>query len=224
MPYEQTEAIVLRKVDFSETSRIVTFLTPCRGRMACMARGARRKGSPLGAALDTYNRLELTYTWKDSRQVQNLVEATVLDAFAPLKFSVPHSAAAAFILDTALHASCENHAAPELFQALVQGLEMLSRGDSAPFSLAGRVVYALLEGAGIAPEPAEEECQFLLDRFPPGERRRLWEALVRLGVSDAPLEPEITEAMLDFLHDYVTHHFEAPLRSYPFLKTILRNT
>ena len=53
---EKTEAIVLRGVDFSESSRIVTFLSPERGRLTCIAKGARRKNSGVSAVLDTFNR------------------------------------------------------------------------------------------------------------------------------------------------------------------------
>ena len=70
---------VLRGVDFSETSRIVTFLTPGRGRLACLAKGARRRRSPFQAMLDTLNRDEIVYYWKDGREVQQLGEAALLD-------------------------------------------------------------------------------------------------------------------------------------------------
>ena len=64
MAYKQNEAVVLRKVDYSETSLIVTVLTPDFGRMALLAKGARRKCSPVVPALDTFNRVDLTFTWK----------------------------------------------------------------------------------------------------------------------------------------------------------------
>jgi len=74
---EHTEAIVLKGVDFSETSRIVTLITPDRGKMACMAKGVKRPKSPMAGVLDTFNRIDLVYTWKDTRQVQTLIEANV---------------------------------------------------------------------------------------------------------------------------------------------------
>ncbi|HNT88720.1 MAG TPA: DNA repair protein RecO, partial [Candidatus Hydrogenedentes bacterium] len=96
MPQERTEAVVLRGVDFSESSRIVTFLTPDRGRVACLAKGARRKNCPYAAALDTFNRVELVYYWKDGRNVQTLGEAALLDAYPGIKGDLEKSVYAAF--------------------------------------------------------------------------------------------------------------------------------
>ena len=66
MSQERTEAIVLRGVDFSESSRIVTLLSPDRGRLVCMAKGVKRPKSQLAGLLDTFNRLEVVYYWKYS--------------------------------------------------------------------------------------------------------------------------------------------------------------
>lgn len=222
MAYLQTEVLVLRKVDFSETSMIVTFLSPQRGRMACLAKGARRKGSSLNAALDTFNRLELTYTWKDSRQVQNLVEASVINTYGAIKKSVSRSAAAAFILDIALHASWENHPVPELYDAVVRGLETLSMKDADPCTEAVHAVYALLKATGIAPDGAdEEECRIFTRAKTSAERMEIFSALNRLADSGTDQYRRETEVMLDFLHEYASHHLEAPLKSYAFLKSVL---
>lgn len=221
MAYIQTEALVLRKVDFSETSVIVTFLTPQYGRMACLAKGARRKGSPLNASLDTFNRLELTCAWRESRQVQNLIEASVVSAYGVIKRSVPRSAAAAFILDTVLHASWENHPVPELYEATVRGLELLSLENADPCTAAAQTVYALLEAAGVAPGDKDEESLPFTRGKTPAERAEILNALERLGGTETDPGHRETEVLLDFLHDYASHHLEAPLKSYAFLKSVL---
>ncbi|MEL7496350.1 MAG: DNA repair protein RecO [Planctomycetota bacterium] len=52
MPAEKTDAIILRVVDFSETSCIVTLLTRDFGKITGIAKGARRPKSPFEAAID----------------------------------------------------------------------------------------------------------------------------------------------------------------------------
>ncbi len=222
MAYEQTEAIVERKVDFSETSVIVTFLTPDRGRMACLAKGARRKGSPLGTALDTFNRLELTYTWRDSRQVQNLIEVSVIDAYGFLKRDMGRSAAAALILEAASRVCFENQPVPELYEVLTRGLERLSGKDNVPFAAAADGLYALLEASGIGPGGGNEESSLFLRRFSRADRERVQKALGYL-VAGRAVSPDDAPVLLDFLHDYFAHHFDAPLKSYGFLKTLMRS-
>lgn len=52
MAAEQTTAIVLRTIEFSETSLIVTLLTREFGRVSAIAKGARRPKGPFEGALD----------------------------------------------------------------------------------------------------------------------------------------------------------------------------
>ncbi len=131
MPQERSEAVVLRGVDFSESSRIVTFLSPERGRLSCMAKGARRHRSPLQAVLDTLNRVEIVYFWKDSRSIQQLGEVALLDGFGGLKADLDKASFAALPLEFALRAAHENEPSHAVYAVLVGGMESLSawRGD-----------------------------------------------------------------------------------------------
>ena len=52
MSSEKSTAIILRLVEFSETSLVVTLLTRDFGKLTAMAKGARRKKSPFEGALD----------------------------------------------------------------------------------------------------------------------------------------------------------------------------
>lgn len=126
MPQERAEAVVLRGVDFSESSRIVTFLTPVRGRLACLARGARRQKSPLLAVLDTLNRVEIVYYWKDSRAVQALGEVALLDGFGAIKADFAKASFAALPLEFAMRVAHENEPSAALYATLMGGMESLT--------------------------------------------------------------------------------------------------
>ena len=52
MPAEKTDAIVLKVVDFSETSCVVTLYTREFGKVSAMAKGARRLRNPFEGAID----------------------------------------------------------------------------------------------------------------------------------------------------------------------------
>ena len=223
MAYEHTEAIVVRKVDFSETSAIVTFLTRDRGRMACMARGARRKGSPLNTALDTFNRLELTYAYRESRQVQNLIEVSVLDGYGLLKRDLLRGACAALVLEAASRAAFEHQPVPELYVALARGLERLAVAEHRPLAAAVETLYALLDASGIAPGAAGADSPMIMRRFSGPDRARLHRGLECLDGSITPADPGDMPVLLEFLCDYFIHHLEVPLKSYAFLKTVLRD-
>ncbi len=211
----------MRKVDFGETSRIVTFLTPLRGRMACMARGARRKGGPLLAALDTYNRLELSYSWKDGRQVQTLVEAVVLDPFNPIKQDLERTAAAAFVLETALYAARENNPAPELYDALLEGLAGIAQASAVPAAWAALAVHGLLDAAGVTPECDDAAVAEYARTLSATERRCICQALRHMQTACAPPLEDDLKPTLEYLQRYAGCHFDAPMKSYPFLKSML---
>lgn len=151
MPQETTEAVVVRGVDFSETSRIVTLLTPGRGKLAVLARGARRKNSPWAAALDTFNRIEVVYQWKDGRGVQTLTDVSMLDAFPAMKRDLDRNACAAFPLEVAYKVAHENEPSADLYAALIAGLDGMNRGDAPPLAQSAWMVLRLLQAAGFGP-------------------------------------------------------------------------
>jgi DNA repair protein RecO (recombination protein O) len=148
---ERAEAIVLRGVDFSETSRIVTFLSPDRGLLACMAKGARRRNSPLGSVLDTLNRVELVYYWKDGRSVQPLGEAALIEGYGALKGSLEKATYAAFPVEIVCKVAHENEPSRGLFGSFVRGLDGLAVWPGNVRTHACWQALQLLAAAGFAP-------------------------------------------------------------------------
>jgi DNA repair protein RecO (recombination protein O) len=152
---EQTEAIVLKGVDFSETSRIVTLLTPTRGRMACMAKGVKRPKSRMSGSLDTFNRVEIVYTWKDTRAVQTLIESGTVEAYTGIKGDLDKSAYGSFLLELALIIVHDNEPSDEFYARLVAALNQLDvwSGEVAVFG--AWAALRLLTAAGFAPVLSE---------------------------------------------------------------------
>lgn len=152
MSQEKAEAHVLRGVDFSETSRIITFLTPARGRLTCIAKGVRRKNSVLAPVLGTMNRVELVYYWKEGRSVQTLAEASLLNGYPNTRRDLERGAFAAFPLEIATRVAHENEPSEAFYAALSRGLDGLEawRGDARAHCC--WQVARLLEAAGFAPD------------------------------------------------------------------------
>ena len=72
MSLEYSRAIILRCIDYQESSKIITVLTKEHGKFALIARGAKKHKSPFAALLDPGNILDMGYAYKDSRSVQDL--------------------------------------------------------------------------------------------------------------------------------------------------------
>ncbi len=231
MSQETAEGVVLRGVDFSETSRIVTLLTPNRGKLACLAKGARRKNSRLGPVLDTFNRVELIYYWKEGRQVQNLAEASLLDAYTPLKQDLERSAYAGFPLELAYKVAHENEPSRVIYDVLTQGLAGLCAWTGEVRAHACWQVMRLICAAGFA--PVMDACVHCGAEVPasPGfsydggvtcgrcrADRRLspaaWAALQALGVAEAACPRVAVPAeVFHVLRFYASRHAETEFKS-----------
>jgi DNA repair protein RecO (recombination protein O) len=156
MSNEHSEAIVIRGVDFSETSRIVTVLTPNRGKIALMAKGVRRKNSALSGLLDSYNRVSLHYQWKDSRSVQTVTEGVLVDGYSRIKSDLEKSTYGAFILELAGKLSHENYPNEDVYRVLVHGLDQFCDWGGDVRSFVTWWSVQLMTHAGFA--PSVDQC------------------------------------------------------------------
>lgn len=235
---EKTEALVLRGVDFSESSRIVTFLTPGRGRLVCIVKGARRKNSPFTGVLETFNRVELVYYWKEGRQTQILGEAALLDEFAGLKRDLERVSYAGWPLEVAARVAHENEPSEELFAALAEGLASLCAWPGSARLHACWQVLGLLNAAGFAPSlEACVRCGSLQIPDAPGfaldggvvcagcagNRRLSADAyrlarMLEMGGCPAEVASLAHAELFDVLAAYVAHQTEMEFRSVRVLK------
>lgn len=75
MASEKTTAIVLRTVEFSETSLVVTLFTREFGKVSALAKGARRPKGPFESALDLLAVCRIVFLRKSSDVLDLLTEA-----------------------------------------------------------------------------------------------------------------------------------------------------
>jgi DNA repair protein RecO (recombination protein O) len=83
MSSEKTDAIVIRQADFSETSRVVTFFTREHGKMAALAKGAKRLKGPFEAAIDLLATCRIVFIHKSTGGLDILTEAQLIERFKP---------------------------------------------------------------------------------------------------------------------------------------------
>lgn len=81
MSTEQTEAIILRSFPWSETSLVVNMFTRDFGKLAMVAKGARRPKGPFEAALDLLSRCRIVFISKSSDALDILTEAKLQRRF-----------------------------------------------------------------------------------------------------------------------------------------------
>src|SRR5215510_10870293 len=83
MSSEKATAIVLRVVEFSETSSVVTLFTREFGKIHALAKGARRPKGPFESALDLLGLCHVVFLRKSSGALDLLTEAKLQRRFRP---------------------------------------------------------------------------------------------------------------------------------------------
>ena len=119
------QAIVLRRTDFRESSRIVTCLTKEHGRIAGLAKGAHRPDSPFLGRLDFLNQIRATFS-ADRGGLRLLLRADLVHERRALRAPARFLAAGhvAWLCD---RASTDGRPEPALFDLLHGGLQLLER-------------------------------------------------------------------------------------------------
>ena len=75
MSAEKSLAIVLRTIEFSETSVVTTLFTEKFGKISALAKGARRPKGPFESALDLLAVVRIVFLHKSSDALDLLTEA-----------------------------------------------------------------------------------------------------------------------------------------------------
>lgn len=124
----QTDALVLRSFEYSETSLIVWFFTRTNGRLHAIAKGARRPTSEFEGALEPFMRLDIGVFRKAGRDLDILAEVELRDRYPGLRRSVDRMVHASYIVELLSETVQLDAPDPELFETSCETLAELSSG------------------------------------------------------------------------------------------------
>lgn len=129
-PEIRLTAIVLRRVDYGESDRIVTFYTRERGKVAAFARAARKSQKRFGGALEPFHRLTLAA--RDRRgDLLSLASADIARGRAAISAELDLISRGSYLTELLAEATREHEAHAELFDLVDAGLDVLA---GAPFA------------------------------------------------------------------------------------------
>jgi DNA repair protein RecO (recombination protein O) len=95
----KTSALVLKSINWSESSKIVSLYTRTQGRIDVIAKGARRRNSQYTGILETLNSIEAIIYFSPSRELQNLGQVSLENNFTTIRSHLHHTAYALGILE-----------------------------------------------------------------------------------------------------------------------------
>lgn len=130
MPTEKATAIVLRTVEFSESSLVVTLFTREFGKIGALAKGGRRLKGPFESALDLLALCRIVFLHKSSDALDLLTEAKLLRRFRPAGRDLSSLYAGYYVAELLgeLTDDCDPH--PGLFDLADETLEALAAGEA----------------------------------------------------------------------------------------------
>ncbi|MFO7821449.1 MAG: recombination protein O N-terminal domain-containing protein [Lentisphaeria bacterium] len=122
----ETDFLVLRKTDYSETSLIIAGVTPDQGQLHFLGRGARRLGGKSFPVADLFRVLRLIYrpgksdlyTWQNAEVVRD---------FSSLATDINAYNAACWLAGFTLRNTAGDHPMPGFYGALLLALERLQK-------------------------------------------------------------------------------------------------
>lgn len=131
MSAEKTEGIVIRQVDFSETSRVVTFFTRDFGKIGAMAKGARRLKSAFESAIDLLTTCRIVFLPKSSGGLQLLTEAQLVSRFQPTGSNLISLYGGYYVAELLDGLTQEFDPHPDLYEAVQHTLSELTTTNDA---------------------------------------------------------------------------------------------
>jgi len=130
MSAEKTLAIILKAVDYSETSCIITLLTKSSGKISSLAKGARRPKGPFFVAIDVLSLSQVMFLPRRSSNLDLLTEAKLQRRFRPCQWSLARLYAGYYIAELLLELTEPHQSLPELFDQTVRTLDDLQRPET----------------------------------------------------------------------------------------------
>ena len=156
-----TEGVVLRQFDLGEADRLITLVTPDRGLVRAVARGARRPTSKVGGHVDLLRRISLSV--RVGRTIDALSQVETLESFVGLQQHLGLTLRALYLAELAERFSVEDAPSSTVYQLLLNGLRFLETAPD-PNVLMRWFEIHLLGLTGFRPELKEcVDCGAVLD-------------------------------------------------------------
>lgn len=197
---ESATGLILRTRPLTETSLIVHWLTPDLGRIATVAKGARRPKSAFHGKLDLFYACDLSFSRSKRSELHTLREVVVRDTHERLRHELGWIQQAAYAAALIEQTTETDTPLPEIFALFAGLLKFLPQQPPKP-----RTVFAfelkLLRELGLEPDVSETKLA--------SQTQNLLTTLVESDWAELPkLQPPAAQAreLQQFLHGFLIFH------------------
>lgn len=132
MPLCKTEVIVLKSINYGETSKILTLYSRTSGKISVIAKGARNIKSRFGGTLEPINYLAIIFYEKESRNIQYLSQVDIIEYFPQIKKDLEKTAIALAVCELIDKLEVGHEGNPLLFRLNLSALRRLDTASRNP--------------------------------------------------------------------------------------------
>jgi DNA repair protein RecO (recombination protein O) len=200
MNSERAIGVVLRTRPLTDTSLIVHWLTAEQGRLATVAKGARRNKSPFRGQLDLFYEAEFSFMRSRRSELHTLREVKVRQTHPSLRQDMARLQQVSFCAMLIEQTTETEAALPFLFDQFTRLLIEMPKHPTQPQTIFAFEIK-LLADLGLQPVLAEAKLSAGARQVLGRMAEMDWEAVFRLRLSAAQRE-EIRQ----FLHGYLIYH------------------
>ena len=203
---ETATGLVFRTRPLTETSLIVHWLTPNLGRLATVAKGARRVKSPFRGKLDLFYLADFSFSRSSRSELHTLREVSLRETHTRLRQDLGLLEQASYCAALIERATETETPLPHVFDLMVGLLRHLLAHPPRSQTVFSFELKLLAE-LGLQPDPGKS-------RLNPGTRQLVkaltdddWPVMARLKLSD-----EQIRELRQFLHGFLEYHLERVLK------------
>jgi len=197
---ESATGLILRTRPLTETSLIVHWLTPKSGRIATVAKGARRPKSPFLGKLDLFYEADFSFSRSRSSDLHQLREVNLRKTHGALRENISALRQAAYAVAFVEQATETETPLPAVFELLHGFLDCLCEQKPA-----AQIIFAfelkLLHELGLEPDLEKTRLTAGTKQIVRVLAEKSWTAGLRLKLTEAQ-----TDELRQFLHGFLIFH------------------
>jgi DNA repair protein RecO (recombination protein O) len=126
----KSDAIVLKKTKFSDTSLIVHFYSKEFGKISALLKGARSSKSKIGSKIDLINNVEIVIYKKEERELQLVTQANLINHFPKIKESLTKIKFASAICEMVDKLLPEHESNDKLYRGTIKILKLINDSET----------------------------------------------------------------------------------------------
>jgi DNA repair protein RecO (recombination protein O) len=144
----KTEAVVLSKMNYGDTSSIVSLYTKDYGKFSAIIKGGRNPKSKMGLVLDPINYVQLIVYKKDNRELQIISGADIISHYPNIKIDLEKLKYSQAVLELLKKLTVDHEINVRLFKGVIRILTLFDSSNEDSIILFGRFFIFFLTELG----------------------------------------------------------------------------